>query len=421
MVFHECKICNYSTQFISNYKVHLTTNKHIKNMNKNNSFVEETKINCPNCTKVFNNLSNYKKHYSICKISNNQTYNRIMVDDTKIKDYDNKNQGVVIPKQSLSVKKNTLAPKESQLALYKQKQISCKEKQLNKNLSLNDNINSKNDNINNSQTKIKNHVVANKNDKKTFVCQYCFISCSKKSNLTRHYKTCCHKDHIINLKNNQNAEMLEIAKLKQIIEEKEKEILIKENEKLKVVIEKDQELLKEKDKAIEIAKKSNTSITNIQNNNKTINFLNNQYGDMIAMEKFLYNLENHEQLTDIERKNLLTSYKENGIDVFARNFSYIMKQNCRRQLEKEGINDMKLLPLFCSDGSLRSHKEKGKHGWKPHYDNQSINQMLNISNDQVYETYHQLIPITGKDRNRVYNIVKRDNHIEKIKCLENKE
>ena len=28
-----------------------------------------------------------------------------------------------------------------------------------------------------------------------------------------------------------------------------------------------------------------------------------------------------------------------------------------------------------------------------------------------------LIPITGKDRNRVYNVVKRDNHIEKIKYL----
>ena len=113
----------------------------------------------------------------------------------------------------------------------------------------------------------------------------------------------------------------------------------------------------------------------------------------------------------------MTSYKENGIDVFARNFSYIMKQNCRRQLAKEGITDMKLLPLFCSDGSLRSHKEKGKNGWKTHYDNQSINQMLNISNDQVYELHQEIIPISGKDRNRVYNMVKRDNHVQKLKLL----
>ena len=41
-----------------------------------------------------------------------------------------------------------------------------------------------------------------------------------------------------------------------------------------------------------------------------------------------------------------------------------MKQNCKRQMEKEGKEDMKILPLFCSDGSLRSHKEKSKTGWK---------------------------------------------------------
>ena len=179
-------------------------------------------------------------------------------------------------------------------------------------------------------------------------------------------------------------------------------------------------VIEEKDKTIEIVKNSKGNITNIQNNtsNKTINFLNENYGEMIAMEKFLYNLEHHEKLTKQEIENLLLAYKESGIDVFARNFSYIMKQNCKRQMENEGKEDMKLLPLFCSDGSLRSHKEKSKNGWKTRYDNQSINQMLNISNDQVYEVHQEIIPIIGKDRNRVYNVVKRDNHVQKLKLLD---
>ena len=44
--------------------------------------------------------------------------------------------------------------------------------------------------------------------------------------------------------------------------------------------------------------------------------------------------------------------------------SHIMKQNCKRQLENKGISDMKLLPLFCSDGNL-SHKEKDLMVGKP--------------------------------------------------------
>ena len=119
-----------------------------------------------------------------------------------------------------------------------------------------------------------------------------------------------------------------------------------------------------------IIKKNKQVINNTTN--KTINYLDSNYGDMIAMSKFLYNLEHHEQLTHHERELLLMAYKENGIDMFARSFSHVMKENCRRQLLKEGLPDWKLLPLFCSDGNLRSHKEKGDQGWTTHYDNQSI-------------------------------------------------
>ena len=75
---------------------------------------------------------------------------------------------------------------------------------------------------------------------------------------------------------------------------------------------------------------------------------------------------------------------------------------------------MKLLPLFCSDGNLRSHKEKRADGWKTQYDNQSINHMLNISNQQIHESYQQIVPISGKERTKVYKEVKRDNHQNKL-------
>ena len=62
------------------------------------------------------------------------------------------------------------------------------------------------------------------------------------------------------------------------------------------------------------------------------------------------------------------SYKDSGIELFARSFSHVMKENCRRQLLKEGLPEIDIIPLYCSDGNLRSHKEKDAQGWATHYD-----------------------------------------------------
>ena len=196
---------------------------------------------------------------------------------------------------------------------------------------------------------------------------------------------------------------------KQLLAQKEIEKQLQkkdlENQLLKKDLEKEKALNQLKDKTIEIARQGRQTI-----NNKTINFLNAKFGDMITMEQFLYNLQHHEQLTYQERDSLLASFKEKGMELFARNFSYIMKQNCQRQLLKEGLPPHQLLPLYCSDGNLRSHKEKEPEGWKTSYDNQSINRMINISSTQVYESHRQPIPIVGRDRNKIFKQIKQDNH-----------
>ena len=191
-----------------------------------------------------------------------------------------------------------------------------------------------------------------KNEEKSsdFTCQYCQNGYQTKRGLNRHVSKCQVLKHKIqNLEND----------------------------------------LQHQQQTIEIVSKMKPSqITNNITNNKTINYLNSNFGEMIEMEKFLYNLQHTEQLTHREREMLLMAYKDNGIELFARSFSHIMKENCRRQLLKEGLPDFPMLPLYCSDGNLRSHKEKDSKGWKTHYDNQSINTMINISSDQVYQTHH---------------------------------
>ena len=188
-----------------------------------------------------------------------------------------------------------------------------------------------------------------------------------------------------------------------------------ENKLLKKDLENKDKLLEQKQKTINIVQKMKPSITNITNNstNKTINYLNTNYGEMIAMDKFLHNLQHTEQLTEKERQHLLMSYKDSGIELFARSFSHVMKENCRRQLLKEGLPEMDIIPLYCSDGNLRSHKEKDAQGWTTHYDDHSLNTMINISSEQVYQSCRKPLMIFGKERNKVFKQIKQDNHSQK--------
>ena len=36
--------------------------------------------------------------------------------------------------------------------------------------------------------------------------------------------------------------------------------------------------------------------------------------------------------------------------------------------------------------------------------------MINISNQQIHESYQKLVPVSGKERNKIYNEIKKDNH-----------
>ena len=237
----------------------------------------------------------------------------------------------------------------------------------------------------------KNTNLHQKNE--TFKCNFCQQSFSRKYSLHRHYNRCKMK---LSKESNQES----VMKIKLLEKDLEKEKALKEQQQ----------------KTLEIVSKMKPShITNNITNNKTINYLNTHFGEMIEMEKFLHNLQYTEQLTHHEREMLLMAYKDNGIELFARSFSHIMKENCRRQLLKEGLPDTHMLPLYCSDGNLRSHKEKGNNGWKTHYDNHSINKMINISSDQVYQSHQFPLFIDGRKRKKVFKQIKQDNHAQKIK------
>jgi hypothetical protein len=66
----ECKICNYKTDRMANYKIHLNTKKHIKNIQSNKNNIENSLANnlcknkylCELCNRDFNKKCNLIRH-----------------------------------------------------------------------------------------------------------------------------------------------------------------------------------------------------------------------------------------------------------------------------------------------------------------------------------------------------------------------
>ena len=187
-------------------------------------------------------------------------------------------------------------------------------------------------------------------------------------------------------------------------------------------IKKEEDEAKNKDMQIEILKKENkelketnkgTTINNIQNN--TINYLNLNFNNMQTIEDFLKNLKNKYKLSITDRKCLLNTFNECGIDAFAETFSIIMKKYQSEQVENGLLPTM---PIVCTDGNLRSMKEYHENGWKITYSDSNIDKMIDISNDQIYESENTKVFLESKDRKKIYNRIKKDNslvNLEEIK------
>jgi hypothetical protein len=389
MVLYFCKVCNFSTPNKYNYERHLLTKKHLlkngisapKNDQKNeqnehsepeNEHLKSAFIRKQNLEKVDNAPKSAHLKCLFCSKVFNKHFNL---------------------QRHISLCRLNLAPKSSEKLPKAPKNVHT--------------------------------MLTGSKGNSSYICGFCGIECSKKSNLIRHNSRCKYKNQagsnqIVGLEKELHYQqqlfkhLQHEKKIEQQLSQKEFE-----NRLLQKDLEKEQAINQEKEKSIQIAKQTKQVIHN-HTTNKTINYLNNTYGDMIAMDQFLYNLEHTVQLTQEERQKLLMSYKDSGIELFARSFSHIMKENCKRQLMKEGLPEMNLIPLYCSDGNFRSHKEKGQQGWSTCYDNQSINKMINISSDQVYQSYQKSLMIFGKQRNKVFKQIKQDNHSQKLGLLTDK-
>ena len=199
-------------------------------------------------------------------------------------------------------------------------------------------------------------------------CPFCFKIFATRHGKSRHLKTC---------------------KVKKEEDEKEK------NNNMQL------EILKKIDEKLTNNENKGTMINTQNNNYNTINYLNLNFQNMQTIEDFLENLKNKYQLSIIDRRCLLDTYNECGIDAFAETFSIIMKKYQSEQVE-QGL--LPTMPIVCTDGNLRSMKEYHENGWITTHSDSNIDKMIDISNDQIYESENTMVFLKSKDRKKIHQL-----------------
>ena len=156
---------------------------------------------------------------------------------------------------------------------------------------------------------------------------------------------------------------------------------------------------------------------NMNNNNN----LNMYFPNVIPMETFLYNMEYINKITQEEVETLLYSSENMGIGDLADCFEKIITKNCKEQTKNmfhsNGMKMLPTIPILCTDGSMRSHKERLMQSWDTIYNDKNFEKMWNIVNDRVYELTNKYIFISNKDKKKLYSKVKQKVSTEELRNL----
>jgi predicted Holliday junction resolvase-like endonuclease len=242
-----------------------------------------------------------------------------------------------------------------------------------------------------------------------YICDKCNKEYKYQSGLSRHYKLCS-----IIKKNNEDTYtesdlLITIEKLKcnNELNKKDLETQLKLKEFEKQLELKELENKHLKSQMVNIP----NSQTNVTVNNVKISklqYLNNNFSNVIDINTFIDNYKNKYGLTNDQTKILLENYQSDGINACISAMVYYLKKSAVQQYKELNGLDIKMeniiLPFLLSDKSLREHFEKSVNGkWDKTTMCDNIKRLVTITNDQVYKHHQQFMDINGPQRKRIIN------------------
>ena len=331
---------------------------------------------------------------------------------------------------------------------------------------------------NNDKSMINNDKFMINNDKKKFICKFCNDSFSTKANMTRHIENYCKEKKKLEEeeKNKLEEENRKLEEEKKKLEEEEKIKLEEEKKKLELDNQKfimqffekqaeEQRRLMEKQaeeqrKLMEMFILSQNNNNNIKeeimgeikemlksgNNtdqshnhhnhnsgtifeakqqNNLLNNLNLNYNNVISMEKFLYNMEHVNKIPKIDLEAIAYASENMKCDDLAEAIHKTIMKNCEEQTkgvinEEDGLELIPVLPVVCSDGSLRSHKEKVNKFWETVYEDNHFDKMLNIIDKRLYEVLQKKIYLEEYGKKKLFRKIKKKHTIHDMESMQTK-
>ena len=161
------------------------------------------------------------------------------------------------------------------------------------------------------------------------------------------------------------------------------------------------------------------------NQHNLLNNLNLHYNNVISMDKFLYNMEHVNKICKSDLEAIAYASENMSEGDLADTIHKTLEKNCREQTQglinpADGMEMIPVLPVVCSDGNCRSHKEKVNKFWETVYGDKHFDQMLNVLDKRLYEVLQKKIYLEDYGKKKLFKMIKRKHTIHDMRKFQEK-
>ena len=162
-----------------------------------------------------------------------------------------------------------------------------------------------------------------------------------------------------------------------------------------------------------------------QTQNNLLNNLNLNYTNVISMNQFLYNMEHINKIPRSDLEAIAFASTNLSEADLAETIHRTIEKNCIEQTKGmknpgDGQELLPCMPVVCSDGNCRSHKEKVNEFWETVYGDKHFDHMLDIIDKRLYEVLKKKIYLEDYGKKKLFKKIKRKNTIHDMKSFQEK-
>ena len=381
---YECKICNYSSKLKANYTRHLSSLKHIRKCQNIQNMGTQNSV----CTHVYTkntpNYSNFTPEYS--KITQNYTKNIQKNEKTNNND----------DKHCEEKTNNNLIC------------IFCGKCNFKRNCDLQYHMNNR-CKKNNTYIDIETNNVDKTENELDYKKLLEFMT-------EEHKKRDLEQQKLIELLKNQDSNKIPLQQIKEELKEEIHKI-VKESYPSSQNIDQ-----------INLTNKTTTNTGTYfeaTNQHNLLNNLNLNFNNIISMNQFLHNLEHVNKIPASDLEAIAYASENMSEGDLADTIHMTLEKNCVEQTTGvfsplDGKELLPVMPIVCSDGNCRSHKEKVDKFWETVYGDKHFDHMLNIIDKRIFEVLRKKIYLEEHSKKKLFKKIKRKHTIHDMKKLQEK-